>query len=234
MIKARFQINGFELLAFQVLPHSYQTFNYLLCRNGQAALIDAGEAMPVLKLLDEENLQLVNILITHTHGDHTGGCRALQDRLGIQSTSPGVAAGEFNVLGAVCRSISTPGHLAVCKSYYFPEPGIVFTGDTIINGGCGRMMGGSGEAYFNSLQKLKALPETTRIFGGHDYLPENMRFAQSAEPNNPDIQNRITLYRTDPAAALFMTLADEMKTNPFLRVESAEAFIRLRREKDVF
>ena len=89
MIKARFHLGDLEVLAVPVL---HDNFVYLVCRRGQAILIDAGEAKPVFKVLERERLQLTDMLITHTHHDHVGGCRAIQDRLGVLATSPGVAA----------------------------------------------------------------------------------------------------------------------------------------------
>ena len=228
---ARYKINDFEVLAVPVLDDN---FVYLVIRDGKAVLIDAGEAKSVFQTLEKENLQLLDILISHTHADHVGGCRALCDRLGVQSTSPGVAAGELPMLGTSCISLSAPGHMAVHKIYYFPELGILFTGDTLINGACGRLLGGTAEQLFSSLWKIRELPDDTRIFGGHDYLVDNMTFALSVEPNNADMQSRLDLYRTDPAAAIFATLAEEKKTNPFLRVDTVEEFADLRWEKDHF
>ncbi len=225
----RFRILDFEVLAVPVL---HDNFVYLVCRDGKAVLIDAGEAKPVFKTLRKENLQLLDILITHTHHDHVGGCREIQDHLGVQSTSPSVEATEFPVFGTLCRSISTPGHMAVHKCYHFPELGIVFTGDTLINGACGRLLGGTAEQLFSSLREICGLPDETRIFGGHDYLVDNMGFALSVEPNNTAVKARLELYRKDPAAAIFATLAEEKETNPFLRVDSAEAFATLRKRKD--
>lgn len=234
MIRARFQYGDYELLVVQVLLSTYGTFNYLLCRDGKAILIDAGEAKPVFRTLEKEKLQLLEILITHNHPDHAGGCRAIQDRLGVLSASPGVESREFPVLGTVCRSFATPGHLAVCKSYHFPALGIVFTGDTIINGAVGRMMGGTADQYFQSLEAIKQLPDDTMVFGGHDYLVENMGFALSVEPDNADMKARLEQYAADPASALFVTLAEEKKTNPFLRAKTVDEFARLRSLKDRF
>lgn len=231
MKTTRFQTGGYEVLTVPVL---YDNFVYLVCCDGKAVLIDAGEAKPVFKTLEKENLQLLDILITHTHHDHIGGCRAIQDRLGVQSTSPGVEESEISVLGTLCRSISTPGHMAVHKIYHFPELGILFAGDTLINGACGRLLGGTADQLFNSLQRIKHLPDETRIFGGHDYLVDNMEFALSVEPDNADMQARLDLYRKDPASAIFASLSEEKKTNPFLRVDSIGRFADLRRRKDCF
>ncbi len=227
----RFKFGDFEVLAVPVLRDN---FVYLVCRDGEAVLIDAGEAQPVFQALEENDLRLQKLLITHAHHDHIGGCRAIQDRLGVQSTSPSVESGEFSMLGTVCRSISTPGHMAVHKIYHFPELGILFTGDTLINGACGRLLGGTAEQLFTSLRAICELPDDTRIFGGHDYLADNMEFALSVEPGNADMQARLDLYRTDPAAAIFAMLGEEKKTNPFLRVDTVEEFAELRQQKDCF
>ena len=216
------------------VPVLRDNFVYLVCRGGEAILVDAGEAKPVFQALENTPLRLQKILITHTHHDHIGGCRAIQDRLGVQSVSPAVESGELPMLGTPCRSISTPGHMAVHKIYHFPELGILFTGDTLINGACGRLLGGTAEQLFSSLRKIRTLPDETRIFGGHDYLVDNMTFALSVEPDNTDMQARLNLYRTDPAAAIFATLAEEKKTNPFLRVDTVKEFTELRLRKDVY
>ena len=115
---SRFQFSNYQVLAVPVL---FDNFAYLICREGRAILIDAGEAKPVFSVLEKEDLRLTDILITHTHHDHVGGCRAIVDRLGVQSISPGIEAGERISLGTICRAISTPGHVTVHKIYYFPE-----------------------------------------------------------------------------------------------------------------
>lgn len=228
---SRFQVGGFDVLAVPVLRDN---FVFLVCRDGNALLIDAGDADPVFKALEQEQLQLQGVLITHAHHDHNGGCRAIQDRLGVLSTSPGVEAGQNVFAGTVYQSVSTPGHVSVHKCFYFPELGMLFTGDTLINGACGRILGGTASQLFASLQWIKSLPDETRIFGGHDYLMGNMEFARSVEPENTDIQDRIDRYHNDPVGAVFVTLAEEKKTNPFLRVDTLDAFVDLRRAKDDF
>ncbi len=234
MIRARYRFGEYELLVVQVLQSTYGTFNYLLCKKGQAILIDCGEAAPIFQALEKENLQLTDILITHNHGDHVGGCREVQDRLGVQSISPAVESREFPILGTTCRSFDVSGHLPLCKAYYFPMLKIVFVGDTIIGGAVGRLMGGTAEQFFQSLEKIKQLPDETIVFGGHDYLEDNAAFALSVNPENEAMKKLLELYKSEPLAAVFQPLEKEKKSNPFLQVQSADEFAALRKRKDHF
>jgi len=210
--------------AILAVPVLSDNFVYLICRAGQAVLIDAGDAAPVRKALKENNLQLRDIRLTHHHGDHTAGHATLRGDL-IQENPE--AAGPV-------EAIPVPGHTAEDTAFYFPEAAAVFTGDCLINGACGRPLGGTAAQLFDSLQRIAALPDDTLVFGGHDYLEENMQFGLLHEPDNADIRARLDLYRCDPAAALFVTLAEEKRTNLFLRAASAKEFAALRREKDRF
>lgn len=234
MIRARYTFGEYELIVLQVLLDTYGTFNYLLCKDGKAILIDCGEAAPVLQALENEKLQLTDILITHNHPDHSAGCRAVQDRLGVLSMSPAIESREFEILNTVCRSFDASGHLPLCKAYYFPALGILFAGDTIIGGAVGRMMGGTAEQFFQSLETIKQLPEETLIFGGHDYLEDNAAFALSVNSDNQPMKERLELYEVEPLAAVFQTLEMEMESNPFLQEESAADFAELRKQKDQF
>jgi hydroxyacylglutathione hydrolase len=216
----RIQRTPFEILAVPVLSDN---FVYLVCRNRAAILIDAGEAGPIRKALENNNLQLTQILITHRHADHTAALPELRSAV----------TGKEEAVGTV-EALAVPGHTAGDTAWYFPEAGALFTGDCLINGACGRPMDGTAAQLYDSLQKIKQLPDETLILGGHDYLDENLRFGLTVEPDNADLRARLELYRTDPAAALFVTLAEEKKTNVFLRVASGEEFAALRTQKDKF
>ncbi len=231
MKTAEFNVGGYSIVAVPVLRDN---FVFLVCRNGQAVLVDAGEAQPVFDALERRRLQLLEILITHTHADHVGGARAIHERTGVLAHSPGVEERGLFLMETPCQVISTPGHMAVHKCYHFPDLGVLFSGDTLINGACGRLLGGTMEQHYESFRRLAELPDETRVFGGHDYLADNMAFALSVEPGNADMQARLDRYRSDPAAAIFATLAEEKKTNPFLRARSLEDFADLRRRKDDF
>ena len=221
-------------IRLRMIPVLADNFIYLLDDGEQAVLIDAGEAAPVLEIVRAESLALLQVLITHDHADHTEGCRTLQDELGVLARSPGVSERDEEWLGSRCKVVSTPGHTKVHKSFYFPELGLVFTGDALINGACGRLLGGTAEELHGSLRWLAALPDETRVFGGHDYLLENLRFAEATEFSVAAVERRRVQYGVDPMGALFATVAEERETNPFLNCASAAEFAALRAWKDCF
>lgn len=228
---ASYLIQDHSIFVLKVLEDN---FVYLVCCNGKAILIDAGDAKPILKFLQSKELDLLHILITHTHQDHIAGCLDIQNELGVLSRSPASAEEVVNWLDTPCRVISTPGHTKIHKSFYFPELNIIFTGDVLINGGCGRLLGGTIDQLFNSLRKIASLPNSVRIFGGHDYLKENLRFAQQELPSCKRISERIKRYQKNKPDGLFVLLEDEKKTNPFMRCSSIKELSVLRTRKDHF
>ena len=228
---AEFKINNYEIFVLKVLEDN---FVYLICLNNKAILIDAGESKPILEFIDKRNIQLLQILITHNHADHINGCQDLLNRLGVHSRSPAVAEETIKILNTVCRVISTPGHSSIHKSFYFPDLKIVFTGDLLINGGCGRVIDGTIEKLFNSLKKIKDLPNETLVFGGHDYLESNLLFSQSIKSGDLFLKNRLDKYNENCKEALFIDLKNEKNTNIFLQCETLEEFVKLRRMKDFF
>jgi hydroxyacylglutathione hydrolase len=215
------QRRKFKILAVPVLSDNLV---YLLCLNDQAVLFDAGEAAPVLRVLREQGLELRHIFITHEHGDHVFGRSVLQAL--VERDDP-------DAVGLI-EAIQTPGHTQNDVCFYMPEAGVVFTGDTLINGACGRVLGGEIKQLYSSMQRLAELPDDTLVFGGHDYLEENLEFALSLTPGNQAMKNRQERYLKNPAEALFAPMAEELRTNPFLQTDSFEAFRALRAMKDRF
>jgi len=230
-IIAEFKINNYQIFALKVLEDN---FVYFVCLNNKAILIDAGESKSIIEFINEKNIQLMQILITHNHFDHVGGCQHLLDMYGVHSRSPSVAEEEISILQTKCIVMSTPGHSAIHKSFYFPELKIVFTGDLLINGGCGRVIDGTMEQLFNSLAKISNLPKSTIVCGGHDYLESNLHFSQSINSNSDIISKRLYKYNLDAKKALFVSLENEIKTNIFLNCKSLEEFTELRIKKDKF
>jgi len=207
-----------------VLPVLQDNFVYLLVRGTNAVAIDAGAFAPLAAYLRAQNLCLRAAYLTHGHGDHAAGYGQLQQC---------IQRDDRQIPGPV-EVLELPGHTAEDRGFYFPAAGVAFTGDCLINGACGRVLGGSMEDLYHSLQRIKRLPPETLLFGGHDYLLGNLRFGLHCEPGNAAIQERLHLYRQDPGRALFVSLAEEMASNPFLRAADLQAFTALRQVKDRF
>lgn len=249
----------FQVITLRIL---FDNFAYLLCRDSEAIVIDPGEAEPVLRVLYEHKLQLTHILNTHGHADHVGGNLEIKEATGCRIIGPdhaGIPGLDEAVEGGVSRAISgidfdvldTRGHSAHDLTFYAASPSIAWTGDTLFAGGCGRLLGGSAEQMWNSLRKLMRLPDQTRLFCGHDYTEENLRFAASITPDNEAVQKRLKDVQAKIAQGAFTVpslLSEEKETNPFLRVYTEEikaalsmpdvadvdVFAELRRRKDVF
>jgi len=233
-----------------------------------AAAVDPAEAKPVLKLLKDLQAELVAIFNTHHHFDHVGGNRELKQHYPQavvygSTTDQGriphqeVFLEEGDTVKFAERSAQVffvPGHTKGHIAYYFPptekeEMGELFAGDTMFVGGCGRLFEGTPNQMVNSLGKLKALPDQTRLWCAHEYTLKNYKFALSVEPNNPVLQKRyeeIEQARNQGKATVPSFLEQEKQTNPFLRWEDenlqkvtgsrdpVQTFGRLRGMKDRF
>ena len=219
------------------IPAFADNYIWLLRAEGKAAVVDPGDAAPVIAHLEREGLELVAILNTHHHGDHVGGNRALLARWPVpvfgpaRETIPGVTrtlveGDTFRVpdIGLDFSVLDVPGHTAghiACVARVADGP-IVFCGDTLFAGGCGRLFEGTPSQMIHSLSKLAALPGDTRVFCGHEYTVANLRFAQAVEPANVLLQQRRVREqarrdRGEPTVP--STIAEERETNPFLRVD---------------
>lgn len=204
---------------------------------GKAAVVDPGDAKPVIAYLDREGLELAAIVNTHHHGDHVGGNRGLLMRWSVpvfgpaRETIPGVtrvlSEGDAITLPAVGLELTildVPGHTAghiACTGKTADGP-IVFCGDTLFTAGCGRLFEGTPAQMVDSLSKLAALPADTRVFCGHEYTLANLRFALAVEPANallPERQTRAQAQRDRGEPTVPSTIAEERATNPFLRVD---------------
>ncbi len=231
---------------------------------GATAAIDAPEAGPILAALAEKGWTLSDILVTHHHADHTAGIEALKKKTGCTVYGPAREAGlipgldvevkegdEVKVGGASARVIETPGHTRGHVSYFFPDDGAVFVGDTLFSVGCGKLLEGDAPTMWSSLSKLAALPAETAVYCGHEYTGANCRFALTIEPENAALQARASEVAANDAIgapSLPTTIGQELATNPFLRASSPaiqhrlglegrsldEIFGEVRRRKDRF
>jgi hydroxyacylglutathione hydrolase len=220
------------------IPLLRDNYGYLLiCEStNQSAIIDPSEAEPVLRRVEQEGPDLRAILNTHHHRDHTGGNEGLlaarrievyghaRDRDRIPGLTRGVEEGDIISIGALSgRVLFIPGHTTGHVAYLFDDA--LFCGDTLFTAGCGRLFEGTPEQMHASLSKLMALPDDTRIFCGHEDTENNLRFALTVEPNNADVVSRYAMVQAQRARGLATvpaTLAEEKRTNPFLRWDSNE------------
>ncbi|MBN2590203.1 MAG: hydroxyacylglutathione hydrolase [Sedimentisphaerales bacterium] len=211
--------------------------------------IDSGDSKPVLKELEKNNLSLTAILLTHHHSDHIGGISELKSKTGckiigsdkkrIHPIDEVVSDKQILYFDNInIEVIATPGHTSTSVCYYIPKnkelkSGIIFTGDTLFIGGCGRIFECSAETMWNSFQKLAALPDDTKVYCGHDYTLENYKFALQEEPNNPLILKRITEIKQSQSTVP-STIAREEATNVFVKAGNPEEFAKIRQKKDNF
>ena len=239
---------------FGVLVHDPET--------GLTAAIDAPDGQPILDVLARRGWTLSHVFLTHHHADHTAGLAALQEtfqprligpRLSMDKV-PGIdlPVSEGNVIewsGRDINVLETPGHTLDHVAYWFSDDQIVFAGDTLFALGCGRVFEGDYAMMWESLEKLGALPDATRLYCGHEYTLANARFALSVDPDNAQLKQRaeeVARLRRDDLPTLPSTIGIERQTNPFLRAseqdlkqtlgmagESAESvFTHLRKAKD--
>ncbi len=200
---------------------------------GQAWVVDPGDAAPVEAALAAHGLSLEGVLITHHHFDHTGGALQLAgDERPIYGpknspfegiTHPLEDGAQLDLGTSTFEVIAVPGHTLDHIAYYCSEESIVFCGDTLFAGGCGRMFEGTAEQMHGSLQRLAALPEATQVYCAHEYTLANLRFAVTVEPANEALlarQREAEALRERGEATVPSTLGLERATNPFLRTEA--------------
>jgi hydroxyacylglutathione hydrolase len=229
------------------LPAFQDNYLWVLHDGHRAVVVDPGDAQPVLDFLQRDGLQLEAILVTHHHPDHIGGVDAVRDATGAKVYGPAretipqplqrLAEGDtITVLGLTFNVIDVPGHTSGHIAYYCPEVDghpLLFCGDTLFSGGCGRLFEGTPAQMLSSLDKLAALPGDTRVCCTHEYTLSNLKFARAVEPGNAELINysqRSQELRERDLPTLPSTIAQEKLINPFLRtrlpgvVQAARAF----------
>ncbi|NOY61936.1 MAG: hydroxyacylglutathione hydrolase [Gammaproteobacteria bacterium] len=200
-----------------------------------AVIVDPGDATPVMAALEQLRLTPEAILVTHHHADHVGGITTILQHYAMPVYGPAnetiagvshpVGEGDcIGLLGDQCRLevLDLPGHTRGHVAYY--GDGMLFCGDTLFAGGCGRLLGGTAAQLFRSLQKIAALPNNTALYCAHEYTAANLKFALQVEPNNAALLQRsmqCERLRQEHEASVPSLLALEKQTNPFLRTEKS-------------
>jgi len=253
-----------EILTIPCLSDNY-AFLAHDAASGETALIDAPEAAPILKTLADRGWTLTQVLLTHHHWDHVEGLAeilkvwpaarvtgAAADAHRLPSLDTQVQEGDSVAIGRETGTvIDVSGHSVGHVAYYFPASHAVFTADSLMALGCGRVFEGTMPMMWASLSKLAALPPETVVYSGHEYTQSNGRFAATVDPENPALEARIAEIAAARAAGqptVPSTLALELATNPFLRAADpairrhlgleratdAEVFGEIRARKDKF
>jgi len=223
------------------VPCLKDNYAYLVADDiGSAVIVDASEAAPVRAALQREGFHAKAIWSTHHHPDHVGGNEELADELDLEvvghvsdgaripALTKGVEMGDTVTMGDLkAHCLHIPGHTLGAVAYFLEHGGdrVVFTGDTLFCAGCGRLFEGTPAQMHASLTCLLALPGDTRVHCGHEYTESNLRFAAHVEPSNADVraaQERAAKLRAEGKPTMGSTLDHEKKTNPFVRVGSAE------------
>ncbi|MEZ5887023.1 MAG: hydroxyacylglutathione hydrolase [Paracoccaceae bacterium] len=239
-------------LEIVTIPCLSDNYAYLAhdAATGTTAVVDVPEATPILNALGVRGWKASHILITHHHDDHIAGVEALAAATGarvigaaadahrLPPLDEAVAEGDTVLLGmGAGHVIEVPGHTSGHIAFHFPDSAVVFTADSLMSCGCGRLFEGTPDQMWASLSKLAALPDETLVCSGHEYTQSNIRFALSVDPDNAALQARaarVSALRARGEATVPTTLAEEKATNPFLRAADAKDFARIRALKDRF
>ncbi|MDK3017426.1 hydroxyacylglutathione hydrolase [Pseudodonghicola flavimaris] len=253
-----------EILTIPCLSDNY-AFLAHDAASGETALIDAPEAAPILAALKDRGWTLTQVLLTHHHWDHVEGLAdilaawpgarvtgAAADAHRLPALDTQVSEGDSVAIGQETgRAIDVSGHTVGHIAYVFPDSDAVFTADSLMALGCGRVFEGTMPQMWASLSKLAALPPETVVYSGHEYTQANGRFAVTVDPQNPALAARvaeIAAARDKGLPTVPSTLALELATNPFLRAADpairahlempdatdAEVFAEIRARKDKF
>jgi len=227
------------MIQIDALPAFNDNYLWLLqdAASKRCAVVDPGDAAPVRAWLAQHpDWRLTDILVTHHHNDHVGGVAELKQLTGARVYGPAnenipardVALDDnatVQVLGLDFQVFTVPGHTLGHIAFYHggSEP-VLFSGDTLFAGGCGRLFEGTPAQMHQSLQRLAALPDDTAVYCAHEYTLSNLRFACAVEPNNPHVAQRfadVTRLREQNRITLPSSIGLERQTNPFLRVHEA-------------
>ena len=216
-----------------VEPIKAYTDNYiwLVSTNEGSIVVDPGESKEILNLIDSNKIDLKGVLITHHHYDHTNGLLDLTNKINLEVYGPKKIEGinnivkesdKFSLIGIDFEVIEIPGHTLDHLAFYSSnnKDPILFCGDTLFAGGCGRVFEGTFEQMFKSLKKISNYPKETKIFCGHEYTLSNLKFALEVDEDNKELADEYINVKkliSSDIPSLPTNLNKELKLNPFLR-----------------
>ena len=236
----------------QIIPCLQDNYTYLVIdeQNNTACVIDPSEANPVIKYLEKNKIKLKFILNTHHHYDHVGGNQKLKEKYGAsiigykgdKERIPGIDIFVDDQETWIhenfeAKVIHVPGHTLGHVCFYFTKEESIFTGDTLFSLGCGRIFEGTYSQMFDSLMRLKKLPQNTKIFCGHEYTKQNSDFCIIHDKNNKNLKvkiNDVEIKLKKGLPTIPSTIKDELECNIFLRSNNIESFSKLRDLQDNF
>ena len=240
-----------DVTLIPIIPQN-DNYAYLLeADDGSVAVVDPGDAKPIIDYLESENLKPDVIFITHHHWDHVDGlpdmlewhdCPVVgamhpRNKSNVEFTRILTEGESYPFGGEQVQVIKTPGHCREHLCFYFEDSGFVLAGDALFVMGCGRIIDGTPEELFDTLGKLSSLPDATKVYCGHEYTLTNAKFSHAQAPDNSAIAERlkeIEKLRANDEPTIPSTIAQEKKTNLFMQAKSAAEFATLRKSKDNF
>jgi len=236
----------------EIIPCLQDNYSYLIIddNNNSACVVDPGEAKPIVDYLKNKNIKLKYILNTHHHFDHIGGNEYLKKKFGsivVGFKKDINRIPEMDVLlednqiwkaeNFKAKIIHIPGHTTGHICFHFFQEKLVFTGDTLFSLGCGRIFEGTYKEMFESLNKIKSLPEETKVYCGHEYTQSNLKFCIKYNPENKNLKKKAEKKKKkidNGLPTIPSTIKDELECNIFLRANDLESFSKLRDLKDNF
>ena len=227
-------------------------YSYLIIdeTNQNACVIDPSDSKPIINFVENNNIKLKYILNTHHHYDHIGGNKDLKKKFGsviVGFKEDADRIPEIDILvednqvwqaeNFIAKIIHVPGHTSGHICFHFFKEKLVFTGDTLFSLGCGRIFEGTYKEMFESLNKIKSLPEETKVYCGHEYTLNNSKFCIIYDQQNLKKKKKVESIKQqtqDQLPTIPSTIKDELECNIFLRTNDLESFSKLRDLKDNF
>ena len=239
-------------MRIEIIKCLQDNYSYLIIdkNNLKACVVDPSEASPIINFVEKKKLKLVYILNTHHHYDHVGGNLELKRKynskvIGFKEDKKRIPGIDilvednqiWNEDNFEAKIYHVPGHTSGHIAFHFFKEKKLFIGDTLFSLGCGRIFEGTNEEMFNSLNKIKRIPDDTEIYCGHEYTLQNSKFCLAHDSTNLNLKNKILEIERklkDGLPTIPTFLKDELKCNIFLKAKDVKSFSKLRDLKDNF